>query len=103
MHITDEAKKRIVAYIKAHDLINYYLRVHATEKKGKLSYQLFWDDQIANDDIVQKEDGFTICTSVASSPLLNSTLVFVLEEEGVEGLFIMENQLDCASCMIDCF
>ncbi|MCZ0703736.1 Fe-S cluster assembly iron-binding protein IscA [Natronobacillus azotifigens] len=103
MYFTDEAKKQVVAYRKAHDLMDYSLRIHASEWDGKLNYQVYWDNRQEQDDIVSEEEGFTVYTSVESNNLLHSTLVFVSEEEGEEGLFMMENQLDCASCMIDCF
>lgn len=103
MQFTPEAAERILTYMKENNIDEAGLRISATKDNDKVNYCVYWEDQELMEDIVIIQEGLKIHVTPDSNQLLDNTIVFTSMEEGIEGLFIMENQSDCSSCAIDCF
>lgn len=79
------------------------IRIIAEQMEDTVEYQMFWEETKQKDDTIFNQEGLKIFIDSKSRELVEDTVVFLTEQEGQEGLFIMKNTSNCASCSTNCF
>lgn len=104
MQIAEDAVQKLL------ELIAHYenpatagIRVIAKELDKKISYEVYVEKSEFSDDYIFFQEGLKIFMDPQTKDLVDDTYAFLTEQDGQEGLFIMKNTSDCASCSETCF
>lgn len=104
MQMAEEAIQRLLEIIsKSENTANVGIRLKAEKSEEQLSYQVYWEDKEFPDDIITYQKDLKIFIDTKSYDLVENTYIFLTEQEGVEGLFIMNNTSNCSTCTETCF
>ncbi|SDY24449.1 Fe-S cluster assembly iron-binding protein IscA [Evansella caseinilytica] len=103
IHFMNEAVDRTKALAVEQGLItNPGIRIRAKQKGFHVKYQLLWEELERTDDIVYDQGGLKIYIDADSALHVKDTVVFLTEQDGKEGLYIMKNTSVCATCSMTC-
>lgn len=104
MQFAEEAIQRMLEIISIHgNTENVGIRLKAEKSEDQLTYQIFWEDEELQDDFITYQKGLKVFIDKKSYVLIENTYVFLTEQDGKEGLFIMNNTSNCSTCTETCF
>lgn len=104
MIVTEEAAKRLLELRPdSKDGFDFGIRITAKEGDNGVSYQVFWEEKEFENDQIIYQAGLKIFIDFKSNRLIDDTTVFLTEQDGQEGLFIMNHTSNCSTCSEACF
>lgn len=104
MQFAEEAIQRLLELSSNHENAgNVGIRLKAEKSEDQLTYQIFWEEEELQDDLITYQKGLKIFLDKKSYELVENTYVFLTEQDGKEGLFIMNNTSNCSTCTETCF